>query len=55
MNAIFIHADCRTQVLSGEMPPDLTTIAVLTQAATVALDEISTRQQGLADGDASAL
>jgi hypothetical protein len=43
MNAILIHADCRTQLLSGEMPSDLTTIAVLTQAATSALDEISTR------------
>ena len=43
MNAILIHADGRTQILSGELPADLTTTAVLTQAATSALDEISTR------------
>jgi predicted regulator of Ras-like GTPase activity (Roadblock/LC7/MglB family) len=43
MNALLIHSDGRTQVLSGDAPVDPMTIAVLTQAATSALDEVSTR------------
>lgn len=42
MDALLIHADGRTQVLSGEPECDTATI-VLTQAATAALDEVSSR------------
>ena len=43
MNALLIHSDGRTQVMSGETPTDPMTIAVLTQAATSAMDEVSKR------------
>lgn len=38
MNAVLIHADGRAEILFGDFSGDLTTAAVLTQAATSALE-----------------
>jgi len=39
MNAIFIHHDGHAEVVFGEFSGDLTSVAVLTQAAASALEE----------------